>query len=309
MCGIIPYFHKINCYFMYIFILIVVCLGLFIFNKLFKIPKIGNLCLVTGGVKAGKSMLSLHFAIKKYKRVLRGTKFVNFFRKIFKKELLEIPLFYSNVPVGIPYVLINDDILMLKNRVAWGSVMYVQEASLFADSQLVKKDDINENLLLFNKLCAHFGLSLLMYDTQSISDLHYSIKRSLSNYFYIHHNIKLPLLPFCVLYIQEYRYSEDNSLVSVSGVEDLENTLKRVIIPKSIWKKYNSTCFSKIVEDLPVSADVIIPTNDLKIDKIISFRDNYSKLVKPKNNDKKLIKNNISSEIEKFKNKGVKNNA
>lgn len=292
-------------------ILILILLGVFLFFKFFKIPKIGNLALVTGGVKTGKSLMSVYCARKVYKRAVRSTKFINFFRKIFKKQPYELPLFYSNVPVGFDYVPVTADILTLKSRVVWGSVMYIDEASLFADSQLIKNDDINNNLLLFNKLCAHFGLSLLMYDTQCIQDVHYSIKRSLSNYFYIHHKYKCLLLPFVILYVQEYRYSDDGTVVAITGQNDLEKELKRVIIPKSTFKFYDCHCYKKIVDGLPYAKNVVHSTkkSDLSCNKIISFRSDFQRLIDKSQNKIKVEQSSNFADIQNFRNKlGVKEN-
>lgn len=264
-------------------ICLLIVLGiLFIWFKFFKVPKFGNLILVTGGVKSGKTLLSLHLARKRYKMVLLKTKIANFFRKLFKKPLIDLPLFYSSIPVGFDYVPIDKDILTLKKRVVWNSVMFVDEASLFADSQLIKDMFVNNGLLLFNKLCAHFGLSCLVYNTQCISDVHYSIKRSLSNYFYVHHSRKCLILPFVVMYVQEYRYSDDGSVISVSGNKDLEETLKRVIVPKKIFKLYDSRCYRKIIQDLQPSYKVIkmSKNSNLTCDEIISFRSEFSSMVK-----------------------------
>lgn len=296
-----------------IIILILIILGIVIFHKFFKIPKFGNLCLVTGGVKTGKTLLSLHFAIKTYKKQVRNTKIINWFRvKIFKKQALKLPLFYSNIPVGIDYVKVTKDLLSLKSKVVKGSVMFIDEASLFADSQLIQDKDVNTNLLLFNKLCAHFGLSLLMYNTQCIQDVHYTIKRSLSNYFYIHHTHKCLLLPFVILHLQEYRYSDDGSVIAITGQEDLEKQLKRVIITKSTFKKYDSHCYYKIVENLPTEENIIKSSkkDDLTCDEIISFRDDFSKLLnKKKKVDVHILNQTGFDEIEKFKIKmGVYNN-
>lgn len=290
-----------------IILLLLIALGIWLFNKFFKIPKIGSLALVTGGVKSGKSTLSVHFVLRKYKQIKRNVAINNFFRKIFKRELLEIPLLYSNVPLGIPYVEIDRDLLLRNKRFRYNSVVYIQEASLVADSQLIKNNDINNNLLLFNKLIAHSGVYALIYDTQSISDVHYSIKRSLSNYFYIHHLIKLPLIPFLVCYILEYRYSDDGSVIAITGDKDLEECLKRVIIPKTVWKKFDSKCFSPLTDDLPIKDDVIT-TKNLKCDKIISFRKEFEKMSNTKNLNKKFD-NQVSLFKEKIKEKEKKFNA
>ena len=262
-------------------IIALLIIGFIIFKKFFKLPKVGNLVFTTGGVKSGKTLFSIYLCYKRYRKNVMDTKIANFFRKLLKKELIEMPLFYSTIPVGFDYVPLDSDILMFKKRVVPNSVIFVDEASLFADSQLIKNVDLNNSLLLFNKLCAHFGVSLLCYNSQSLADCHYSIKRSLSNYFYVHHSRRFLLLPFVVLYLQEYRYSDDGSVISITGDKYLEKSLLRVIIRKKYFKLYDSHCYFKIVEDLEEKKDVINmeDVKDLKCDNIVSFRKEFNQLI------------------------------
>lgn len=234
------------------------------------------MCLVSGGVKTGKSTFSVSLVRSEYKSRLRSWKIHRFFAKLFKKPVREKPLIYSNVPLGMPYVEIDEDLLLRKKRFNYGSVIYMQEASLVADSQLIRDMELNERLLLFNKLIGHETKGgVLIYDTQCIGDLHYSIKRCLSNYFYIHHLVKwVPF--FLVAYVEENRYSDDKNIISTTS-GDVEDNLKRVIIPKSTWKYFDCYCYSSLTDNLPVKNDVINnnkQTLNLKQDKIFSFRKN-----------------------------------
>lgn len=209
--------------------------------------------MVTGGVKCGKSMLSVHLAVKKYKSQVFRWKIRCFFIRLFKRKATfpERPLLYSNVKLaGVPYVLLTTDMILRKVRPAFGSVVYIQEASLLADSMYFRDMEANERLLLFNKLYGHETHGgYLVYDTQSIQDNHYSVKRCMNSYFWIHHNVKLPF--FVILYVREFFYSEDNS--TVNTVEsDVEEDLKRIIIPKKVWKMYDAYCYSAFTDDLPV---------------------------------------------------------
>lgn len=265
----------------YLIWFILICVALFFIKKFmnkFKLCKIGSLSLVTGGVKCGKSTLSTYMAISTYKAVKRKVKIKNFFRKLFKKELIEEPLLYSNVPLAFDYVQVTEDLLLRNKRFRYGSVILIQEASLLADSQLIRDMTINERLLLFNKLIGHETKGgCIIYDTQSISDCHYSIKRCLSNYFYIHHLVKwIPF--FLVAYVQEFRYSDDNSTISISE-KDTEDTLKKVIIPKSTWRYFDCYNYSTFTDNLPVEEKLV--NNDkksnLKSRTIVSFRKNYNK--------------------------------
>lgn len=281
-------------------LIIIIILLLFLYFKFFKILATGVLVMVTGGVKKGKSLLSVYLTYKKYKAVHFKWRVSCFFRKIFKKPFLEEPLFYSNIPVGFPYVKLTEDILLRKARCRIGSVIFVDEASLFADSQLIKNMDINNRLLLFNKLCGHAKLSLLCYDTQQIEDCHYSIKRSLSTYYNVERCVKW--IPFVnILYVREYAYSLDKSVVNVHE-GDIMETYKRVIVPKKYYKYYDSTCYWPLFRDLPVEDNVIVPNKKyLKADNIVSFRKDFN----IKFDDKKADTNN--EELKKqFFNKEIK---
>ena len=282
--------------FKHLIYLILVGVGVFFLFKWYrkyKVPKINSLTMVTGGVKSGKSTFSVYLAISTHKRNVRKVKFMNFFRKMFNRKLQDIPLLYSNVPLGVNYVPLTLDLIMRKDRFVYGSVIYVQEASLLADSMLIKDKDMNNNLLLFNKLIGHEtkGGSLI-YDTQCIADVHYSIKRSISNYFYIHHLTKLPF--FVVAHVRECIYSDDGSIVN-NAVADVEKDLQKILIPKSVWKKFDCYCLSTFTDGLPVNNFVKKSTtnSDLKSRDIVSFRKDYNLHID------KVVQNEKKNEIKR----------
>lgn len=259
-------------------ILAIVAIIAFIIWRSTKRIKLGALNMVTGGVKCGKSTLSVYLTIKEHKRRVRITKVKNFFRFLFHKGKQPLPLIYSNIPLSVPYVPITKELLMRKERFVYGSVIYICESSLVADSQLYYDNDINTELLLFNKLIGHETKGgVLIYDTQSISDVHYAVKRSLSNYIYIHHLRKG--LFFNVAYVMESRYSEDNSVITAIG-HDVEekDLLKKVYIPKKYWKYFDCYCYSVLTDNLPVVDEVVsIKDKDLKAKYIVSFRKEIEK--------------------------------
>ena len=248
--------------------------GYLYFRKHYKIPKTGSMVCVTGGVKSGKSTFSFAVAYSQYKRNRRQVVIANIFRKLFSRELLEMPLFYSTVPVAVPHVLVTEELLLRTERFRYKSVIWVDEASLLADSMSYKDGDINERLMLFNKLIAHETHGgCIVYNSQAIGDLHYSIKRCLSETFYVHSTFKW--LPFFLLVtVREERYSEDGSVIN-AYTEDVETSLKRVIIPKSTWKKFDCYCYSSMTDNLPVNANVVT-ADSLKAKCITSFNPRHS---------------------------------
>lgn len=257
-----------------IWLVLVVGLIVIIFlTRKFKKPKISCMALVTGGVKAGKSTFSCALALSKYKSQVRKVRFANFFRRIFRKELFEKPLLYSNVPLNCEYVPLTDDLLLRKQRFVYRSVIYAQEASLIADSQLIKNLDINQRLLLFNKLIGHETKGgYLIYDTQCINDNHYSVKRCISEYFYVHDTIKwIPFILLC--HVRELRYSDDGQEINVYE-GDVEESMRTVLVSKRVWKMFDAYCYSVLTDHLPVASDVVEGRDllDLKAHKIVSFR-------------------------------------
>lgn len=275
---------------MTIIYILLACVILFFvakFLKKFKIPRSASLTLVSGGVKCGKSTFSVALVRSEFRKRTRAVKIRNFFAKLFKKPLRELPLVYSNVPLAMPYVPLTDDLLLRKKRFVYGSVIYVQEASLVADSQLIRDMDINQRLLLFNKLIGHTTKGgCVIYDTQSVSDTHYSIKRCLSEYFYIHKLIKW--VPFVLIAkVQETRYSDDGTIILAQN-DDIENHLKTVLISKKNWKYFDCYCYSVLTDELDVEKNIInndLKTQDLKARHILSFRNNIDKGVQK--NEKK----------------------
>ena len=253
--------------------LAVIGLILFLFvrwYKKFKFPKTNCIALISGSVKSGKTTFAVGLALSCYKRDHRVWAIRKFFCNMLRREVPEEPLLYSNIPLSVPYVPITQSLLLRETRPRYRSIFLINEASLVADSQLFKDQDINERLMFFNKLFGHETLGgKLIYDTQCIQDLHYSIKRCLSEYYYIHHTeTRIPFFIYCV--VREERYSEDGRAYNVYN-DDLEESLKKVLIRKKVWKVFDAFCYSTLTDNKPVEAKEIA-SSDLKARNIVSFR-------------------------------------
>ncbi len=279
---------------MFIVILLVIGLLIFLYLRIFKIPKCGNMTMVTGGIKTGKSTLSVRMCIKllrkqRIKRWIHNHIKVPLFnhtivplsRIICRKDpLLPIrkkarPMLYSNIPLRMEYIPLTEGILLRSERVIYGSVVYVCESSLVADSQSYKDKELDEPLLLFNKLFGHSSKGgYLVYDTQSIADNHHAIKKCLNTYLWIHHNVKIPF--FVLMWVREmsYSYDQSGSTNVVNTVdEDAENDLKLIVVPKSTWNKFDCFCYSVLTDDKPVITATVRPKRSgLKARKIVSFK-------------------------------------
>lgn len=286
--------------------IILVAIILFFVHKFlsqFKFPKVGAVACFTGGVKAGKSAVSLAFALSNFRRIHRNwkircffIKFFNFFRKKDKKlSFPEEPFFYSSIKLrNVKFVPLTREHLLRQRRFHYGSVCFIDEASLVADSQLFRDVNINTQLLLFFKLFGHETRGgKCVFNSHCITDLHHALKRTTSEYFYVHHISRyIPFFTVCNL--REERYSEDGSTVNNYG-EDVETSLKKVLMLKGVFKKYDSFCFSSFTDNLPTETEndicVLGKADSLKMNNIVSFRPEFYTLNGEDNQKKGVLEN------------------
>lgn len=254
-----------------IWLILFIILGIWLIWFLaFKVKRLKLDCvsLITGGVKTGKTTLSVHLAIKKYKKNHRKW----WIKHLFKRNIEE-PLLYSNIPLTCEYVPVTQAMLERTERINYKSVMYLCETSLIADSMSFKDDLLNERLSLFIKLYGHetHGGSLFL-DTQAVSDNHYAVKRCISRNLYIYHLTKW--IPFFLVFrVRELYYSEDNSTINVVS-EDLEDSMKLVICSKRVWKKFDCYAYSVFTDNCPVNTDLELENKkrDLKVNNLVTFK-------------------------------------
>lgn len=257
---------------MIVFIIIIVVIVLVLAFIKWKRLKLDSVVMINGGVKCGKTTLAVALAIKKHKKNVLEYKLKCVLNKFFrKKKVLEEPLLYSNIPLNYPYVPLSTEIIAREKRCNYKSVVLISEMSLVIDSMSYENDLINEQVTLFIKLFGHStrGGSCFI-ETQALGDNHYAIKRCIGRYFWIHSLIKV--IPFVLIYrVREMAYS-DGAQVSNVFNEDVEESLKMVIISKSVWKVFDTYCYSSFTDDLERETQVVKNVKDLKVKKIISFK-------------------------------------
>ena len=252
-------------------LLIVLVIFLVWYAKNKKKLVIECISFVNGGVKTGKSTLSVHLALKYYKKALNKWKIQKFFGK--KREK---PLLYSNIPLKCDYVLLSNEVLNRVKRIPYGSVVYIGEFTLVADNKFFKKatEEEIERLMLFVKLFGHEtgGTGKCFIDTQCISDLPIDVRRCLNRYLWIERSYKcFPF--FIIMKVKELAYSEDMSTVNINA-GDVEDNTRVLLIPKSVWKKFDYCCYSSFTDNLPVSDKVVNGKKHkkLKVEKLPSFK-------------------------------------
>lgn len=262
------------------FIIILVVLGLialiFIKRK-FKSIKMPNVFLITGAVKSGKTLLSVHLAKKAYRKALLeyGIKKA-FLTMFFIPNDLERPMLYSNIPLAkVKYNIINIDMILCNVRIPYKSVVLLDEASLLIDSMTFKDKNINNKLTRWVKLFAHITHGgRLIISTQAICDLHFSFKRCINSYLYCYSRVKLPF--FTIMKVREMLYSEDGSMINNSS-EDIELSMRNVLIFNSSYKSYDCYAFSTFTDYKTIYVDYDKAKkgykDDLKTYQLVSFHD------------------------------------
>lgn len=260
-------------------VILFVIIGYVLYRKFFKVPSFSAVTMITGGVKSGKSALTVRFAVKAYKRALFAWKIKCIFAKIFRRQKPEEPLLYSNIPLRkIKFSPLLLDHLLRKKRLNYGSVVILDEASLVADSMLgadKNNRNVGTQLLLFFKLFGHETKGGKIFcNSHCLSDLHYALKRTTSTYYYVHSLCKLPFISS--FRIREERYSDDNTVVN-SYSEDVDKSMLHLFMLNRIFKKYDAYCYSVLTDDLPVKNSVksLSQWSDLKTRQIISFRKEF----------------------------------
>lgn len=279
------------------FILIAVAYFLVLkFLSKFKFPKITALAVFTGAVKVGKTGVSLACALSLYRRIRIRWHIKKFFQKLFNKPVSEEPLLYSNIPLrNVRYFDLTLDHILRKKRFNFGSVVFVDEASLLADCYLSKSNpELNTQLMQFFKLFGHeTHMGYCIFNSQQISDLHISLRKCTSQYFYIHSTSSkwIPFVSFCKM--REERYSEDGQTLNTYD-NDVEESLKTCIFRKSTFKKYDPCAYSIFTDSLPTEniEHKLGKYDSLKCDKITSFRREFAEMLvksglKGQENDKK----------------------
>lgn len=271
---------------------ILVAIGLIVLlvfiRKKLKLLVLPNVVLITGAPKTGKSALTIHLAIKQY----RKNCFMWFLGKCFywlryhtTNDYPFKPMLYSNIPLKTMHNKLTLDIIQRKVKVPKKSVFIIDEASLLADSMLFKDDSINFNLLLFFKLIGHTTYGGSIYcNSHSLSDLHYSLKRVIGRYLYIYKTSKYPLISICK--VREMVYSDDSSVVNDVS-EDAELSMRTVVFANWNYKKYDCFCYSVFTDSLPYQVDYEYEykKDDLKAREIISFNPRFQNIKLKENDD------------------------
>lgn len=263
-----------------------------------------TILLITGGVGMGKTSTGLNECLKSF----RKKRFRYYFKtKFLRKKNVEKPFIYCNMPLyGVEYKSFTLEHLLREKRFEYDSVIFLNEISLIADSMLaynIGKDKareyVNKQLQLFCKLIRHETLGkgiTLILDTQNPNDMAMGGDRCLSSCTQITKSIKwLPF--FRLIQCRVMTINVQNVQNNVNESEDVSNVDFWRLVPKSIFRKYNSYCYEFLSSDLP-----IIPNSILYNKKNMKRKDFYHlRFVIPTlNNYAELNKNNADLGVKSY---------
>lgn len=309
------------------FIIILVALSIwllwfFIFRV--KHLKTSDVYMIDGGVKTGKSEVTTMLAIKRVKRNQRKIAIFNFFRRIInkfrkvKKAPLDKPMLYSNMPLyKVKYNELTMEILLWKVSIPYKSVVLIDEATLLADSMTgmipkstdkeqakvlrQKFDEVNEILTLFLKTFGHQTHGgACFYNSQNVSDLHFSFRRCTSTYLMITKRRKLPF--FSLLDVREIVHDESGD-VKNAVISDVDDDNKPLFVSNRWFKYYDHYYLDVLTKYLPKQVNYNVKKLDKKdkkdIKEILTLG-NYERV-------KKYNERNLPKQVKE--NKEVKPNA
>lgn len=292
----------------------ILLLWFFIFKvKHLKTP---DVYMVDGGVKTGKSLVTVKLAVRQYRINCFKVGFFNFFRKLrnkfrkIKKAPLEKPMLYANMPLyKVKYNKLTLSILKWEVRIPHKSVCLIDEATLLADSllgmsrskeKMKEFDETNEILTLFLKTYGHqtHGGSCF-YNSQNVVDLHFSFRRCTSTYLMITKNRKFPF--FCLLDVREIVHDESGDTKNVN-TRDVDDDNKPLFVSKRWYKYYDRYYLDILTKHLPLlvnyEVEKIDPKNRQELKQIVTLG-NYKKI--KEYNDKMMPKPVVKEIVENEK--------
>lgn len=301
-----------------IIIIIVIVFILFLFRRSKKFY-FDNVVMLNGSIGSGKTSTGVKIAfnsINKAHSIWWRKKYI--YSKIFKfkyspmalKELDEEPLLYSNIPLKHKYYTpLTTDILQRSSRCHYKSVIFIDESSLLATSLDYKDKELSESLTLFLKLVRHSlhgsyrnllgSYPNLIITTQSKNDNHFAFDRTLNQVLYIFKSISIPF--FKVVWARDL-------LLIDSVLNNFDDDIKQsfsirwFLVPKSIFKRYNSYCYSFLSDDFTCIGSPKVVKNLYKRFEIPTFHNwreilisnneyhNYLKSKEKKEDVKEMIK-------------------
>ena len=104
----------------FVIILFLILVVVWMIKRKIKLLTIPNVFLISGAVKTGKTLLSVHLAIKEYKRALRRWHIKRLLYSLIgrKDDIPLKPMLYSNIVLAkVKFNVLTMDIILQKKRI------------------------------------------------------------------------------------------------------------------------------------------------------------------------------------------------
>ena len=233
--------------------------------------KYDTIIAYSGGLGSGKSYLSVKTSLKLLKLNRNRVKWENLKIKIINKitkkniPLKEMPLLYSNIPIRINSremsVELTSDHLLLRERLAYKSVVLLDEIDAFANQFEYKHPNIIDNFNEFVRLFRHYTHNgYLVVNTQCSENMNLFIRRRLNTIFNLM-RFKVWFKLFYTVKIRNINISEEIKTIENDHAEDSYSTLFGLAF---FSKKYDTHCYSVRYDSVDVVNDKLYKNNTLK---------------------------------------------
>lgn len=252
-------FKLIGSWFLLVELILFIVFLIWLWIKKYR-PVIDNVSVFTGAPGTGKSKFMVDVALQKYRSNLLKVKLNNIFIKFFnlfrkkskKKDLLERPLLFSNIPIRISRKefsrVLTQDIVLLQKRLPYRSVVVIDELSELANNQDWKNVFARYNLTEFVRFMRQYTLGgyLFMAD-QSSDDILVQLRRRVGKVYNMMSFRKIPLLNIGISNVRHISISEDIKVIEEGHAESLKHNTSW--IPLFFYRKtYDTYAFSERVK-------------------------------------------------------------
>lgn len=225
----------------------------------------------SGGLGSGKSYLSVKMALKlldKNRRIVKWeNRFIRLKNKIKKQNLplKEKPKLYSNIPIRISKkemsIELTADHLLLRERLAYKSIVLLDEIDAFANQFEYKHPNIIDNFNEFVRLFRHYTHNgYLVVNTQCSENMNLFIRRRLNTVFNLM-RFRVWFKLFYTVRVRNINISEEIKTVEEDHAEDSYSTLFGLAF---FSKKYDTHCYSVRYDSVDVKNDNLYKNDTLK---------------------------------------------
>jgi len=207
-----------------------------------------NIVLFSGAPGTNKTYLCVKYAIKRYNKQIFKYYLKRFKNKVLfwrKKEDLEKPRFYSNIPVRLnkkewSYKLDKEHLLLVK-KINKGSVIVIDEIGEVANQYSYNNVLVQVNFQELVRFVRHYGQEWFIYSTeQAIENVVVQVRRRLALNLILYKLRKYPFRFYKVLLKEEIINSPAMSLMPSDKVFYVFGRYR-----KSKKKYYDTHCYSE----------------------------------------------------------------